>query len=189
MIAAAVRDGKTVLFVAEKMAALDVVKRRLDEVDLGSICLELHSRKTNKRAVHEEFRRALTVNQCKVGDLDGLAASLKDARDCLNVHAENLHRPLQPSGLTAFQIVGELVRMKADGVPPADFGLVEPLTWSRTQLKEKRNLLNDVVIHLRAIGDPRRHPWRGVMLDTILPMELERLKSKNCLRFPNALIA
>ena len=51
LIAEAVGNGKTVLFVAEKMAALDVVKRRLDELHLGDIALELHSYKTTKRNV------------------------------------------------------------------------------------------------------------------------------------------
>ena len=57
IIAAAVKDGKSVLFVAEKMAALDVVKRRLDDRGVGDACLELHSNKTSKRAVLEELRR------------------------------------------------------------------------------------------------------------------------------------
>src|SRR4029079_19742308 len=39
IIAAAVNDGKKVLFVAEKMAALEVVKRRLDNIGLGDVCL------------------------------------------------------------------------------------------------------------------------------------------------------
>ncbi len=44
IIAAAVYDGKSVLFVAEKMAALNVVHTRLQKVGLGPICLQLHSR-------------------------------------------------------------------------------------------------------------------------------------------------
>ena len=50
VIASAVADGRTVLFVAEKMAALEVVKRRLDATGVGDACLELHSNKANKRA-------------------------------------------------------------------------------------------------------------------------------------------
>jgi MoxR-like ATPase len=46
LIAAAVNAGKKVLFVSEKMAALEVVKRRLDSLQLGASCLELHSNKT-----------------------------------------------------------------------------------------------------------------------------------------------
>src|SRR5690606_23393280 len=51
LIGQALADGKTVLFVAEKMAALNVVHRRLEEAGLGEFCLELHSTKTNKRSV------------------------------------------------------------------------------------------------------------------------------------------
>src|SRR5690606_9080393 len=46
LIAAALAQGKRVLFVAEKMAALEVVKKRLDRAGLGEFCLELHSHKT-----------------------------------------------------------------------------------------------------------------------------------------------
>ena len=46
LIADAIGAGKTVLFVSEKMAALEVVKRRLDEIRIGDACLELHSHKT-----------------------------------------------------------------------------------------------------------------------------------------------
>ncbi|MCD8509730.1 MAG: hypothetical protein LRY73_07545 [Bacillus sp. (in: Bacteria)] len=49
LIAEALGHGKKVLFVSEKMAALEVVKRRLDTVGLGEACLELHSHKTNKK--------------------------------------------------------------------------------------------------------------------------------------------
>ncbi len=45
---------KSVLFVSEKMAALEVVKNRLDKCGLGDFCLELHSRKAKKREVLQE---------------------------------------------------------------------------------------------------------------------------------------
>ena len=57
LIATAVLDGKKVLFVAEKLAALEVVKRRLEAAGLGDLCLELHSHKAHKRVVLEEIGR------------------------------------------------------------------------------------------------------------------------------------
>ena len=47
LIATPVKEGKKVMFVAEKMAALEVVKRRLDNVDLGDMCLELHDERVH----------------------------------------------------------------------------------------------------------------------------------------------
>ena len=61
-------DGKRVLFVAEKMAALEVVKRRLDGCHLGEAVLELHSHKSNKKNVLEEIKRTLELGVPTVGD-------------------------------------------------------------------------------------------------------------------------
>jgi very-short-patch-repair endonuclease len=57
IIANALAAGKTVLFLAEKMAALEVVKRRLDNVDLGHFCLELHSDKASPKAVIQSLKQ------------------------------------------------------------------------------------------------------------------------------------
>ena len=61
MIANALYDGKSVLFVAEKQAALSVVKKRLDGVGLGDFCLELHSNKTNKAEVLQKLTNTLAL--------------------------------------------------------------------------------------------------------------------------------
>jgi len=57
MIANAVAAGKRVLFLAEKQAALDVVKRRLDRAGIGDFCLELHSDKASPKFVVESLKR------------------------------------------------------------------------------------------------------------------------------------
>ncbi len=63
LIAEAVGSGKKVLFVSEKMAALDVVKRRLDKVGIGDAALELHSHKTNKKLLAKELERTLQLGR------------------------------------------------------------------------------------------------------------------------------
>src|ERR1700757_5431298 len=60
IIAAAAKEGKRVLFLAEKMAALAVVHDRLVKVGLRDVCLELHSRSANKKAVLGELARTIT---------------------------------------------------------------------------------------------------------------------------------
>ena len=49
LIAAFLAQDKSVLFVAEKMAAIEVVQRRLNSVGLGNFCLELHRDKANRK--------------------------------------------------------------------------------------------------------------------------------------------
>lgn len=53
LIANALAKGKTILFVAEKLAALQVVEKRLDSLGIGAFCLELHSNKSRKRDLVE----------------------------------------------------------------------------------------------------------------------------------------
>ncbi|MBQ8291350.1 MAG: DUF4011 domain-containing protein [Clostridia bacterium] len=60
IIANALYEGKRVLFVAEKQAALSVVKKRLDALGLGDFCLELHSNKTNKSNVLQKLSTTLS---------------------------------------------------------------------------------------------------------------------------------
>ena len=61
IIANALYDEKRVLFVAEKQAALSVVKKRLDSLGLGDFCLELHSNKTNKTEVLQKLSSTLSL--------------------------------------------------------------------------------------------------------------------------------
>src|ERR1700761_2348462 len=94
IIAAAVAQGKKVLFVAEKMAALDVVHRRLKQAGLGPLTLELHSNKANKREILEELKRtrdaALKPSR---GDLT-VISKLGESRETLNGFASRLHKKL-----------------------------------------------------------------------------------------------
>jgi very-short-patch-repair endonuclease len=55
LICLALLQGKSVLFVSEKLAALEVVKNRLDKAGLGHFCLELHSEKTKKQTIFKSF--------------------------------------------------------------------------------------------------------------------------------------
>ena len=65
MIANALYNGKSVLFVAEKMAALSVVQKRLEKIGLDPFCLELHSNKTNKSSVLSELNKSLEIGKIK----------------------------------------------------------------------------------------------------------------------------
>ena len=85
--------GRKVLFVAEKMAALHVVYRRIEKVGLDHLCLELHSNKANKKAVLEQLRMA--TNRREEAESEGWVESvqeLKGKRDRLNSFVESLHK-------------------------------------------------------------------------------------------------
>ncbi|MCG3179257.1 MAG: hypothetical protein BIFFINMI_01591 [Phycisphaerae bacterium] len=175
LIAAAVRDGRKVLFLAEKMAALSVVKRRLDHIGLGDMCLELHSNKANKRLVLQELGRTLELGRPSGDADDGGAADLARVRDRLNAHAGLMLAPLPPSGLTPYRLLGELVSLRRRGVPAADFELPDAPQWPPDERHRRVGRIRDAAEHLRETGTPSAHPWRGVLLDAILPTDQDRL--------------
>ncbi len=94
MIANALYQGKSVLFVAEKMAALTVVKNRLERIGLGPFCLELHSNKAQKRAVLSQLSKTLEVGHIKEPvSYEESAAKLYEVRQSLNEVMESIHSP------------------------------------------------------------------------------------------------
>tara|TARA_R110002072_G_scaffold302710_2_gene487566 strand:- start:53610 stop:58475 length:4866 start_codon:yes stop_codon:yes gene_type:complete len=177
LIAAAVKDGKKVLFVAEKMAALEVVKSRLDRIGLGDLCLELHSHKANRRAVLDELDRTLQLGRPASRDVEKSSADLERVRGRLNTYAQQLHAPVSPSRQTPFQLIGTLSRLQANGTRryetvPAGIG-----DWSTSTLKEKQAILNDILEHITELGPPTTHAWRGVQRQMpFLPADVQQIE-------------
>lgn len=178
VIASAIADGKTVLFVAEKMAALEVVKRRLDATGVGDACLELHSNKANKRALLDELRRTWELGAPRGADPGSLHARLTEARDRLNGHTTRMHAPHSVAGLTPYQVIGQLVRLRLDGERPNDLALKTPEKWTANEYADCRGVLSELVDRVDTIGRPLDHVWYGVGLATVTPMEVERLTAR-----------
>lgn len=178
LIAAAVADGKTVLFVAEKMAALEVVKRRLDNAGVGDMCLELHSNKANKRAVLEELKRTWELGAPRGDGSAAVNARLSETRDTLNNHAKRLHTPTGAAGFTPFQIIGHLTRLRHAGQLPNDLKLENPKQWTQEQLEERSRLVDELADRVIDIGVPATHVWRGVGLRAALPADVDRFVTR-----------
>ncbi len=102
IISNALFQGKRVLFVAEKMAALEVVQRRLAAIGLDPFCLELHSNKTKKSMVMDQLRKTTEVVQ-QMGDeaFQREAAHLDELKRELNGHVERLHKK-HSAGLSVY---------------------------------------------------------------------------------------
>ena len=161
LIGEALAGGRTVLFVAEKMAALEVVKRRLDTIHLGDACLELHSHKTNKRVVLDELKRTLAMGRPKVerGAEDGVL--FEEARSRLNDYARAVNSPVGQSGLTPHDLVGRLAQLTEDGLTVDGPGLPirDSVSWSDEEFIRRREVAREFQELVRAIGVPCRHVW------------------------------
>ena len=110
LIAHMLGKGKTVLFVSEKIAALEVVYRRLNDVGLGQFALELHSNKARKLDVLNQLRGAWKYQQSAVAQTwKTQSEQLKRLRDQLNIVVNRLHLRRR-NGMTAFEAMGIRVR-------------------------------------------------------------------------------
>jgi hypothetical protein len=128
LIAQCLAERKRVLFVSEKIAALDVVYRRLGEVGLGSFCLELHSSKARKTEVLEQLRTSWDSSSALAPDeWHAEAKRLEVTRSQLNRYVERLHLR-HSNGLNVYEAIGRIVVGR-------DLPVLQ-LSWPSTQLHD-----------------------------------------------------
>ena len=161
LIANALAKGKRVLFVAEKMAALSVVQKRLESIGIGPFCLELHSNKSRKKDVLEQLRRATEVTRTTTAsEFAAKAEQLSSLRHQLDDYAHALHEPL-PCGYDLYELINEYERCRdAREISPFNPALLESLT--REVLDQQRMLLERLVAAGREVGHPYGHPLSRV---------------------------
>jgi hypothetical protein len=176
IIAAAVKEGKRVLFVAEKMAALSVVHDRLVKVGLRDVCLELHSRTANKKDVLAELARTL-IKASAVPAMPGPPTSLTKTRDKLNMLAAVLHQPIGSSGETPYSVLGLQARFIGMNAPAPVVDGSALAAMSREQMDELLLAVTKYGELLVSEGQPESHPLAGVQNLSLQPVELSRLAS------------
>ncbi len=110
LIAHMLGQGKKVLFVSEKIAALEVVHRRLKATGVGRFCLELHSNKANKKEVLAYLNACWdAASDHEPQEWDAEAKKLAELRGRLNDLVKALHKKRE-NGLSAQHAFG--VRIK-----------------------------------------------------------------------------
>jgi len=156
LIAHCLGKGKTVLFVSEKMAALSVVHRRLNDIGLGPFCLELHSSKSKKTEVLQQLGTSLDIGGQRTADDWGREAErLAQLRQELNGLVDALHREY-PNGLTVFEATGTCIGHI--GAPAAVMPWTDALTHSREDLDKLRETARRIEALAGALTSLDGHP-------------------------------
>jgi DNA polymerase III delta prime subunit len=165
IIAECLGADRTVLFVSAKMAALEVVKKRLDTHGLGQFCLELHSHKANKKRVITELGNTLdapisakAVSSKKIQQL----SELQKLREKLNSYVLALHKKRTQLNVSAFQIHGELASLEE----AKDLRFKVPNIGDITHetLETIDSLLDRLVSMGHVLDNYQEHPWKGCNL-------------------------
>ncbi len=161
MIAHLLGKGKTVLFVSEKTAALNVVHRRLANIGLGRFCLELHSNKAKKTKVLAQLAAAWAAGHEKTADTWAEEAeNLKKIRDRLNRVVDYMHTKRR-NGLTPHYAIGVHVRDR-------EFAERIAFSWPRAdqhdadRLKKMREAADMLRVQAKAVDDIRDSPFQLV---------------------------
>ena len=172
IIAEGVAQGKTILFVAEKMAALEVVKRRLDNIGVGVACLELHSHKTQKRAVIDELRKTLELGEPSTEGIEDDFVALAQRQNSLNDYAEAVNSPVGETGITPHQAYGELIRIRTQQGDNSLRSLrVRDIdSWTNADFQRKFGIVSELQTILKSVGIPQKHIFKGAQLRVATPL-------------------
>ncbi len=181
IIADAISHGRKVLFVSEKMAALEVVKRRLDKIELGVACLELHSHKTNKRSVLQDLEKTWKLEKpIAVGDADRKLSELDETRRVLNDYATANNDLIGETGVAPIDARGELakirdVEVELGEIPNMQIGSLRG--WTAQDFGSAQRVVREFELRRGLIGSLSTHPFNGCKLASLTPVEKEDLRT------------
>ena len=163
IISAMIAAGKTVLFVSEKTAALDVVKRRLDDVGLGVFCLDLHSERGGKASVYDQLRQS--VNDARRVSPDEYDyESLIALRDRLNRTVRALHNERQPMNESAFRMHGRFAQLRDK--PHAGFDVKDVGGMSSGMFAKILSAAESIARHPKEYSEHHTSRWRTLKMET-----------------------
>jgi very-short-patch-repair endonuclease len=143
-------EGKKVLFVSEKIAALDVVHRRLREVGLGEFCLEIHSNKARKVDILHKLEAAWGAR----GDVDesvwrAEAERLLVIREHLNLYVERMH-VRYPNGWTIYTAIAQVVG--GENLPRLGLSWPSHDAHAKAEIAGLRDLVDRLAVNAQAVG-------------------------------------
>ncbi len=165
IISEALADGKKVLFVSEKMAALQVVYKRLANVGLADFCFTLHSHKANKKEILRELANTITIDRKKVRE-EALTQleTLERKRNTLNEYQKELHTPCSGLNCSIYTVNGKLAKLER--VPEVVFEIKNVERTSAEELNDRCYLLSEFS---KTVGkrseDYSQNSWRNATVE------------------------
>ena len=184
IISAALYEGKTVLFVSEKMAALEVVKSRLDDAGLGEFCLELHSDKASRAAVLGSLKRRMEMRipPSANGEIAALRRKLEERKAELTGYVEKMNAEAGATGKTVHDIIWGHARTRhllasgPRGLRSARFtNSLEMGAHDRAELERIARALEGAAGSLGDAARPSAQVWRGVGRTDITMFDAEEM--------------
>lgn len=168
MIAELIGEGKKVLFVSEKMAALQVVFHRLQQCGLGKFCLTLHDPNAKRKDILNQLCDSMQLAKSKVMLQDEAFSQLHhlgELRSQLNQYAKDLHTPVAPLGKTIFEVNGKLAKL-AD-IPNIRYIQPDAGEFTEEQFLNCESVLKEFTRIVKESGYQKENPWNGCLIRSI----------------------
>lgn len=164
LVAIALAQGKNVLFVSEKLAALEVVRRNLDKAGLGDFCLELHSHKTQKQKLLKDIEARLNKKYNKVERHAETLAELNNLKKSLQGYVDVINEKYGKTDMTVHEILwrAELARW-AFSTPPR-IQITSPTNVTASDIRQRLEALAEVKEHWVGLEPDTISAWRGFLL-------------------------
>lgn len=184
LIAAALNNGKKVLFVAEKMAALNVVKDRLEQVGLGDFCLELHSTKVSKSQIakdlEEKYSKHYNYREC---DISSEIQRYEQYKNMLTQYAIEINTEWKKSGYTIHQILNKTANLKSKlGISEELFSYNGNLDFDKAMIVNICDQADSLIGVYNQLSEQSpenklsKHYWYGIRKTSFDEKEEENLK-------------
>ena len=174
MIAELLSQNKKVLFVSQKIAALEVVKNRLEANGLAPFCLELHSNKTNKKNVLMELGKSLEYKFVGNYDSQSLSKILTDIKS-LKIYSNQLHTPTGLLKISPYEALGKV--LNNNHIPDFRYIFKDYDKWTDKDFASKKELFSDIINTIKKLGNPKEFAWYGTQIKE-LPLE-QKIKLRN----------
>ncbi|MGI6550391.1 MAG: DUF4011 domain-containing protein [Syntrophomonadales bacterium] len=168
IIAELIAEGKKVLFVSEKMAALEVVYKRLKQTGLSNFCLTLHSHNAKRREILDQLEVSLKLSRNKVQlqqDAFNKLYQLKEVRAALNAYTQELHTVVAPLGKTIYQVNGFVASYS--GYKNIDYIQNGAETFTPELLAQCEAALEELTRIVDKSGYQQNNPWNGCVLTNV----------------------
>ncbi|MHA1886709.1 MAG: DUF4011 domain-containing protein [Promethearchaeota archaeon] len=173
-------EGKKVLFVAQKKAALNVVKRRLDRCGIGDFCLLVHSQNSNKKNLLQSIQNTMDRNFPIHSLPENKFHDLIQARNRLNEYVELVNQPFGKMQKSIYQIAGKMLKFK--NIPKIQAPFRDPNLVTFQDYTLLKTLFGELDQFRHTMENYSKNPWYTARIThpLILSNEL-KVRLKECL--------
>ena len=173
-IAAALAAGKTVLFVSEKLAALEVVRHNLEKLGLAAFCLELHSEGAKPQKVFANLLQRLALHCSAPEEIEQKRRQLQLAKKRLQDYLAVCRQPVGPRNETVYQIFWRVVEFRTRNVPFLRTATIST-DLSPEAFDLRLEVLKELGKHVAEVGLPNSHAWFGFSTTRVYPHNTDDL--------------